>query len=254
MIPQERYEKILYLLKQKNVLKIEELVTSFGISVETARRDLNYLEKEGFIKKVYGGATLVKPMITEPVSSERLAQHTDEKRAIGKKCSEFINDGDSVLLEIGTTTLQVAKHIKEKKKLTIVTNSIYVINELIDTSFDLYMIGGKVRHEEWSVSGSVSLLELEQFHFNKAIIGAGAVTAKNGISDYNIEESLVRKKIIERSKEIILVADHSKFGFDAFMHVCPIESIDIIVTGKDLSQEIISEFQELNVQLVLAEE
>ncbi|MEG1584913.1 MAG: DeoR/GlpR family DNA-binding transcription regulator [Anaerovorax sp.] len=117
MLPQERYESILKLFTTTTIVKVEDLMKEFGVSVETARRDLNFLEKEGLIKKIYGGATLINKAITEPLSNDRLTSHLLEKESIGKKCSEFINDGDSVLIEIGTTTLQVAKAIRNKKKL-----------------------------------------------------------------------------------------------------------------------------------------
>lgn len=253
MLPQERYENILKLFANTTVVKVEDLMKSFDVSVETARRDLNFLEKEGLIKKIYGGATLINKALTEPISNDRLASHSTEKEAIGKKCSEFINDGDSILLEIGTTTLQVAKAIKHKKNLTVITNSIYVINELLGSDINLYIIGGKIRHEEKAISGAVSMFELDNFHITKAIIGAGAITAQYGISDYNIEESLIRKKIIERSKQVFLVADNSKFGFDSLVHVCPISAIDLIITGRGLDNKLIKSFEDANANIVFAD-
>lgn len=253
MLPQERYYNILELLKVNNIIKIEDIMSSFNISVETARRDLNYLEKEGFIKKIYGGATLVDKPLLEPAGDDRLASNLKKKEAIGKKCSEFINEGDSILIEIGTTTLQVAKAIKDIKNLTVITNSIYVINELIGTTINLYVIGGKIRHEEKAISGAVSMFELDNFHVTKAIIGAGAVTVDNGVSDYNIEEALVRRKIIERSKEIFLVADSSKFGSNSLVHVCSMSDIDLVITDNDLDNKFIKAFQESNIKLVLAD-
>lgn len=252
MLPQERYNKILMLMSTSNVIKIENLITEFNISVETARRDLNHLEKQGLIRKIYGGAVLINPFVVEPLSSERLTANLSNKELIGKKCSEFISDGDSILLEVGTTTLQVAKAIKEKHNLTIITNSVYVINELMDTDFTIYVLGGKIRHEEKSISGAESLFELDHFHISKAIIGAGAVTAENGISDYNIEEAMIRKKLITRSKQVILVADSTKFGHDALINVCPISSVDMIITDKDLDNDSLIKFSEMGTNLIFA--
>lgn len=221
-------------------------------NTDTARRDLNYLEKQSLIRKIYGGAVLINPFVVEPLSSERLTANLSNKELIGKKCSEFISDGDSILLEVGTTTLQVAKAIKEKRNLTIVTNSVYVINELMDTDFTIYVLGGKIRHEEKSISGAESLFELDHFHISKAIIGAGAVTAENGVSDYNIEEAMIRKKLITRSKHVILVADSTKFGHDALINVCPISSIDMIITDKDLDNDSLIRFSEMGTNLIFA--
>ncbi len=252
MLPQERYRLLMQYLQEHEIIKIDEMAELFDISIETARRDLNYLEKEGSIKKIYGGATLVRKEEKEPATAERLTKNLAEKTAIGKKCAEFIHDGDSVLLEVGTTLLQVAKALKDKRNLTVITNSIHVVNELLETDFDIYMIGGKVRRGEGSVSGAVSIYELENFHIGKAVISAGGITLEQGISDYNIEEALVRRKVVEQAKEVILTADSSKFGHNVLAQICPISAIDLVITGEALNPEILSRFQDANVNLVLA--
>ena len=109
MLPQERYNKLIEYLQKHEIIKIDQLMKLFDISIETARRDLNHLEKQGIIKKIYGGATLIKQEPKEPATSERLSKNLAEKKLIGKKCAEFINDGDSILIEVGTTTLQAAE-------------------------------------------------------------------------------------------------------------------------------------------------
>lgn len=181
-----------------------------------------------------------------------MSRNIAEKTAIGKKCAEFINDGDSILLEVGTTVLQAAKALKSKKNLSIITNSIHVINELMDTDFDIYIIGGKMRHGEGSISGAVSLFELENFHIQKAILSAGGITPEHGISDYNIEEVLVRKKVIEQACEVILVADSSKFGRDVPVHITPLSSIDTIITDNKIYPELLEKFREADANIVLA--
>ncbi|MEG0392792.1 MAG: DeoR/GlpR family DNA-binding transcription regulator [Anaerovoracaceae bacterium] len=251
LLPQERYNDLLLQLKEQKMIKVEEIMARYQISIETARRDLTALEKLGKIKKIYGGAALVEENLYESAADVRLMEHEEEKVRIGKKCSEFIHDGDAILLEIGTTTLQVARHIKQRKNLTVITNSIYIVNELIGTNIDLYVIGGKIRHEEKALSGAISTSEIENFNISKAIIGAGAVTAQNGISDYNIEEALIRKKIIARAKETYLVADHSKFGFDSLVNVCPITSLDLIITDSGLSPEETEAFHRQGANLIV---
>ncbi|MFQ8601710.1 MAG: DeoR/GlpR family DNA-binding transcription regulator [Anaerovoracaceae bacterium] len=252
MLPHERYQELIKYLKQHGIIKIDKLMDMFNISIETARRDLNYLERQGVIKKIYGGATLVEQEITEPATSERLLKNLPEKTSIGKKCAEFVNDGDSVLLEVGTTVLQTAKFLKTKKNLTIITNSIHAVNELMDTDFDIYIIGGKMRHGEGSISGAVSMFELENFHISKAVLSAAGITLEHGLSDFNIEEALVRRKVIEQAKEVILTADSSKFGRDVLAHICPISAVDLIITDDKLPDIILSRFEDANVNIVLS--
>lgn len=250
MLPHERYKKLVEYLSEHGIIKIDKMTEIFDISVETARRDLNYLEKQGIINKIYGGAALIEKEVKEPANAERMSRYIEEKTAIGRKCAEFINDGDSILIEVGTTTLKVAEAIRAKKNLTVITNSIPVANELIDTDFQLYIIGGKIRHDEGSISGAVSMLEMDNFHISKAILSAGGITAEHGLSDYNIEEALIRKKIIEQAKEVILVADSSKFGKDVLAHICPISDINLIITDKGLAHEEIRKFEEKNLKIV----
>lgn len=250
MLPQERYSKLIEYLQEHEIIKIDQIMSLFDISIETARRDLNHLEKQGIIKKIYGGATLMAPEAKEPATSDRLSRNLTEKVKIAKKCAEFIKDGDSILLEVGTTTLQVARALKEKRNLTVITNSIHVVNELMDTDFDIYIIGGKVRHGEGSISGALAIFELENFQISKAIIGGGGLTPERGLSDYNIEESLVRKKVVEKAMEVILVADHTKFGRDVLAHICPVSAIDLVITGKELEPELAAEFEAANVNLI----
>lgn len=252
MLPHERYSKLVEYLQKHRIIKVDQLMSFFGISIETARRDLNHLEKEGVIKKIYGGATLVSKEAKEPTTSDRMTRNLVEKSDIGKKCADFINDGDSVLIEVGTTTLQAARALKGKKNLIVITNSIHVVNELMDTNFEIYVVGGRVRHGEGSISGAVSMFELENFHISKAIISAGGVSVERGLSDYNIEEALVRKKVVEQAVETILVADNSKFGRDVLAHVCPLSAIDLVITGTGLNPEMIARFEDANVKLVLA--
>lgn len=252
MLPQERDKKLTEYLQEHEIIKIDQMVKLFGISIETARRDLTRLEKEGVIKKIYGGAMLITEEELEPTTLERLSKNLTEKTAIGKKCAEFIHDGDSILLEVGTTILQAAKALKNKKRLKVVTNSIHVVNELMGTDSEIYMIGGKVRHGEGSISGALSIADLENFQIGKAIISAGGVTLERGLSDYNVEEALVRRKVVEQAKESILVADSSKFGHDVLAHVCPISAINLIITDSKLDPALIAKFEAANSNLVLA--
>lgn len=253
MLPHERYQEIIKYLKIHGIIKIDELMDMFGVSIETARRDLGYLEKEGLIKKIYGGAALIEKEATEPATSERFSRNIAEKAAIGQKCAEFIQDGDSVFLEVGTTVLQVAKAIKDKKNLTVITNSIHVANELMDTDFEIYIIGGRMRRGEGSMSGAVSIYQVENFHSGKVIVGAGGVTLENGLSDFNIEEALVRKKVIEQAKEVILAADSTKFGRDMMAHICPVSAVDLIVTNPSLPSPLLTQFENAGINIVFAE-
>ena len=133
MQPAERYDLIIQMLSNQEMVTIPELMSKFDISIETVRRDLNYLEKQQFIKKVYGGAILFNRTGSIFDSSTRMGENASEKAAIGKKCAELIHDGETIYLGPGTTVMHVAKNLKEHHGLTVVTDSLYVAIEILST-------------------------------------------------------------------------------------------------------------------------
>lgn len=252
MLPSERQKKFLHLLSIKDVISISDFMTEFAVSVETVRRDLSILEKQGKIEKVYGGAKLKRSMLSEPAMQERMLGKLKEKDLIGKKCSELIDDGDCIFIDSGSTTYHISKHIENKKNLTIITNSIAVVNELINTDFEIIIIGGKIRHEERSVVTFDYIFNFSELNIQKSFVCAGGITAENGISDFNMEEVVTRKKIIERSKTVYVAADSSKFGRDVMISIAPLDKIDFIITDSSLSKNLINSFKKSKTLLIMA--
>lgn len=254
MLPSERQKKMVDLLSTKDVITIPDFVTTFNISVETVRRDLALLEKQGHIQKVYGGAKLKDNSFGEPTLESRLINKLLQKEAIGKKCSEFINDGDCIFIDSGSTTFQIAKQLANKKNLTIITSSIPVVNELINTDFEIIIIGGKIRHDERSVVTYDYMFNFSELNIQKSFIGAGGITVEKGISDFNMQEAVTRKKIIERSKEIFVAADSSKFHRDVTISIATLDKIDYIITDSHLSRNAANGFKKTKTTLILAED
>lgn len=254
MLPSERHEKLIELLASKNIVTIPEFMAVFNVSVETVRRDLSILEKQGKIEKVYGGAKLKEISYAEPSMEKRMISRLQQKEWIGKKCCEFINDGDCIFIDSGTTLYYIAKHLTNKKNLTVITNSIPVVNELMNTDFDIIIIGGMIRQSERSVVTHDYLFDFSVLSIQKSFLCAGGVSVENGVTDYNMQEVITRKKIIERSKQIFVVADSSKFGCDVTIGVTPLSKIDYIITDSGLNKSLASRFNKYKVKLVLAEE
>jgi DeoR family transcriptional regulator, fructose operon transcriptional repressor len=252
MLPVERQKKFLDLLSIKDVISISDFMAKFKISIETVRRDLTILEKQDKIEKVYGGARLKKSMLSEPAMEERMVNKLKEKDWIGKKCSEFIDDGDCIFIDSGSTTYHIAKHIKSKKNLTIITNSIAIVNELINTNFEIIIIGGKIRHEERSVVTFDYIFNFSQLNIQKSFICAGGVTVENGISDFNMQEAVTRKKIIERSKKIYVAADSSKLGRDVMISIASLDKINFVITDSLVNKINLKRFEKCKTSLILA--
>lgn len=253
MLPSERQKKILDLLLTKEVVTISELITEFNISIETVRRDLAILEKQGSIQKVYGGAKIKESTFSEPTMESRMVNRLLQKESIGKKCCEFINDGDCIFIDSGSTTYHIAKHLTNKKNLTIITNSIPVVNELMNTDFEIIIIGGKLRHNERSVVTYDYIFDFSQLNIQKSFICAGGITVENGVSDFNMQEAVTRKIIIERSKEVFVAADSSKFDRDVTISIAALNKINYIITDSNLSKNTGNSFKKTATKLILAE-
>lgn len=253
MIPSERQKKYLDLLSTKDVVTIVEFIEIFNVSVETVRRDLSILEKHGKIQKVYGGAKIKNPTLGELSMEKRMTNKLLQKDSIGKKCSEFIEDGDCIFIDSGSTTYHIAKHIKNKKNITIITNSIPVVNELMNSDFEIIIIGGKIRHTERSVVTYDYIFNFSQLNILKSFICAAGITVDNGISDFNMQEAVTRKTIIERSKQVFITADSSKFGKNATINIAPLDKIDYIITDSYLDKNRMNSFKKIKTVIILAE-
>lgn len=228
-------------------------MNTFDVSIETIRRDLTILEKNGKIEKVYGGAKIKDLLYIEPAMENRMVTNLPQKECIAKKCCEFINDGDCIFIDCGTTPYYISKFLKSKNNLTVVTDSLTVVNELIHTDFDVIIIGGMVRKSEHSIVSFDYLFDFSILSIQKCFLCAGGLTADHGLSDYNMQDVVTRKIIIERSKEVFVAADSSKFGRDVTINVAPISKIDYIVTDSGLSKAMASSYKNQEVRLIIAE-
>ena len=253
MFPLERQKKIIEILMFKKVQKLPELAEELNISIDTLRRDINLLDKQGKIKKIYGGIKLVESEFAESPMDARMVGHLEEKKMIAQKCSEYINDGDCIYLDSGSTTYQIAKYIKNKKNLTVITNSIPVVNELMNSAVELIIIGGKVRLNEQSVIAYDYLFNFSELNILKAFICASGITLEKGISDYNLEEAQTRKKIIDLSKEVYVAADHTKFGKDVTIGIASLDKIGYIITDLNIDRSYLQKFKTKRTSLIIAE-
>lgn len=251
MLAQERYNVILEMLEMNKIVKVPELCEKFNVSIETVRRDLEFLEQEGKLKRVYGGAVLNNKSSAEPSYNTRSTKNAKEKVKIGKKTAELISDGETLMIDLGTTTLEVARHLKNKKNLTVITNCMTIAQELVDVpTFRVILPGGILRPNELALSGFISEQFMKEFNVDKTIIGVGGITIDTGVSDYHLEETRVRKIMIEKGKQIIAVADHSKFGIKALVNVCSINEVDVIVTNDKLKSSIANEYIEQGIKVI----
>lgn len=251
MLQDERLEEILSLLKSNQTVKIIDLAERFSVTRETIRRDLYELESRGQARKVHGGAVIQKAGF-EPPYAARNDSNVNEKEAIAEKAAELVEDGDSLFIDLGTTTLMFARHLKKRTGLKVITNSVLLAMELVDhPSAKVILCGGELRAGEYSLSGSVAARNMEAFYADKAFIGVGGLTVESGITDYHVEEAEIRRLMIDRAKETVALADASKFGVIAFAKIADLQLIDTIVTDNGADPDMVRKLRDTGVQVML---
>lgn len=253
VISSERQQKILEMLREKTIIKISDIAKTFSVSIETARRDIHALASKNLCKKIYGGASLISSVPYELSYSSREVINRQEKISIGTKAAELITEDKTIILDVGTTIIELARRIKNKKNITVLTNSLSIINELASTDISLHIMGGKLNSNFLTMTGSFTLSALKHFFVDIAFIGAGGITLEDGVSDYNIEEAQVRRFSIERSNRTVLLVDSSKFENNAFAMVCSLKDIDTIVTDWKINPKIVKSLRDMKIEVLIAD-
>lgn len=234
---EQRKKIILERLRLEGQVKVSDLSLRCAVSEETVRRDLLQLEEAGQAKRVYGGAILEKRTSYEPPYLLRQQVRAKEKALIGSRAAALIASGDTIAIDVGTTTLELAKAIAEVERLTVLTNSIAVAYHLMESlnegrfSGQIIVIGGQLNPEQQSLSGTLGEQMMAQFRVDKAFVSVGGLSMKRGISDYDLNETLVSRRMMEAAAQTIVLADDSKFDKEAFVEIAPIRSVNAIVSN-----------------------
>jgi DeoR/GlpR family transcriptional regulator of sugar metabolism len=250
--PNERQKKILGLLEQRENARVSELSELLGVSVATIRRDLNKLREMGEIKRFHGGAVISLPSAPEPPVIQRSGENIAEKERIGKVAATLVQDGDVIFIGSGTTALEVARNLVGSKNLTVITNALTVINMLSNVeSITLVTTGGIFRRSELSFIGHLAEHALSELRPQKVIMGIRAISLQDGLTNDYLPEVNTDRAIIHAASEVIVVADHSKFGKVSTAFVAPISAIHKLVTDDKASKEIIASIQAQGVDVIV---
>ncbi len=240
---------ILDYINEKGNVTVQEFMEKLGSSKATINRDLSTLEKEGKLVRVTGGAVSNKFKLTyEPKQLEKEKTQKEYKEKIGAKALEYIKDGMTIILDSGTTTLALAKKISESRSfsdITVVTNDLKVGMTLANNkAVHLVILGGQLRNSMFSLSGLLTLKGLECVNADLFFLSADAVDIRKGVSNANFDEVEVKQKMMESGKEIILLADYTKFSSHKIAKVCSLEEINKIITDKRITDREVSQIME----------
>lgn len=250
MFAEERKIKIAKMISDGKSVRVAELANFFGVSESTIRRDLISMENRGNILRTHGGAVGNVNTQFEPSFFEKQEKHADMKEYIGKIAAGIIKDGDTVIIDSGTTTQYIAKYIRAKN-ITVITNSVPLSSELSDREdIEVITTGGMVRPNTKAMIGPIAEMVLKQFRVDKTFIGANGISIECGVTTPNIIEANTKKAMIEAAKKVYIVADSSKFYEVTFSFVCSVKDIDCIITDSGLSDQEAERYRQLGVDIM----
>lgn len=243
LLAQERKEIILQTLFREGKVKVLSMAEQLGVSSETIRRDLDALEAEGRLYRVYGGAVRSGYEHGEPTFQQRTELYVDAKKKIGERAAELIEDGDTIALDVGTTMMELAKSIVGKKNLTILTNSLPIASCLSEAlqhnrfTGKVFVLGGELNPEQQSLTGPLCEQIMGQFYLNKAFLSIGGLSLAGGVTDYDLNEAYISRQFAKSAREVIVLADQSKIGVQAFTQIAPLDDVDLIVSDQEAPKD-----------------
>lgn len=254
MLRMERLERIVQLTEENEVVTIKDLIKEIGTSPATTRRDIDLLASEGRLIKTRGGAASAKRYASvEPPYKVKSVLNIEEKMRIASRAVEIIEDGDHISIDSGSTCLEFAKKLNSTMNLQVVTNDLLVALEITrNINTNLIMAGGLMRKGYYASYGHFCTDILKVIQVQKAFIATDAVDCQRGLMSYIPDDIEIKKMMIDMGAEVILLCDHSKFETPAYINICPLSKINMIITGKELNKAALHclREQKINVELV----
>lgn len=251
----ERRADIIQILNTKNRVMISELCERYGLSEVSIRKDLEILKKRNLLLRIRGGAIRVPSTIggnDARIDAKRLFYYK-QKRAIGKRAASLINENETIIIDSGTTTMEIAKNLQNFKNLTIITNAIDIALEVSKYDrFNVILLGGHLRGSSLSTVGPLAESVLKVCYCDKLFLGVDSFSIEKGISTPNLEEANINQTMISMAKECIAVFDSSKFDKRSFAFIAQVKEINAIVTDEDIPPKIFSELTHRNMQVHVA--
>jgi DeoR/GlpR family transcriptional regulator of sugar metabolism len=241
-------------IQENRQATVSELSQLFNVSEVTIRRDLLELANQGELYRVHGGAIAVSPSAHEPPVVKRMGQMDRCKLGIAHAAARLISDGDSVFIGSGSTSVYVARQLTDRKDLTVITNALTVATELASAAgVTVVVTGGMMRPSELSLIGHITEQALLEVRVDKIIIGIPAISVEHGLTNDYLPEVMTDRTIIEMASELILVADHTKFGKVGMAFVAPLTRVTSLVTDSEADEEMLATIEDMGVRVIVAE-
>lgn len=252
MLKSARQTQIRKLVEANGHVTVSELNRLLDVSEATIRRDLEALAESGWVRRTHGGAIRVTRAGKEPPILQRQSKYQAEKQLIGQRAAALVEEGQTVFLGSGTTVHEVARNIRHVPDLTVITNALNVVNELVECdNVELVVIGGMFRQSELSMVGHIAEQAIREFRADKVIMGMRGIDPEHGFTSDYLPEAITDRAILSIAPCNIIVADHSKLGRVSTVFLAPIATAHTLVTARTAPPEIVSEIEELGLEVQL---
>ena len=244
-----RQNKILSLLGKNDEVSVKDLAAELDVSSVTIRQDLNFLESEGLLKRIHGGAVLKDA----DDLANRLGINYQKKLKIARKAATYVNEGETILIESGSINALLARELSRKKNVKIITTNVFIARQFRNNKeVTIILLGGLYQHQSETLVGKITKACIDQININKAFIGIDGYNSKSGFTLRDLYRAEISSYIVEKSREVFIVTDSTKFGKTELTNVCYPKDIQHIATDKDLVPVFKEEFIEAGVDLILA--
>ncbi|VBB06603.1 lacr bacterial regulatory protein hth signature [Lucifera butyrica] len=250
MLGIERRQKITERIQRDRKVYVSTLSELFGVTEETVRRDLEKLENEGILSRTYGGAISNQHTNEDLSFPARTSLNFEAKQLIAAKAAALINDRDTIMVDASTTCLELMHALKEKKGLTVITNSVKITHDFMDANFNIISTGGSLRSHSCALVGPVAVNTLANYYVDVAVISCKGLSLAKGIMESNEPESEFKKRLIQQAGKTILLADHTKFNKTAFVKLMDFAALDYIVTDQAPAGEWLELFNKYNIKVL----
>jgi DeoR/GlpR family transcriptional regulator of sugar metabolism len=249
----ERQEQILKYVNKKRKASVKELSDYLNVSKVTIRRDLDELVEKGLVIKIHGGVLSINNNLSYEIPfKKKLNVNVEEKRKIGTTAARFIEDGEVIILDAGSTTLEVARHL-DRKNVTVITNDIKIAVEIAQKpNIKLIVTGGILERSVYTLIGPNAEDFLSKIHVNKTFLGADAISLEHGITNRTLQEVPIKRAMIKAADEVIVVADHSKLNKRVFASLCNLNEIKKLIIDK-IDEDFKQALSEIGVEVILAD-
>jgi DeoR family transcriptional regulator, aga operon transcriptional repressor len=251
----DRRMKILKKLSLHDQVFVNELSKEFGVSEVTIRNDLEQLESKNLLIRARGGAMSTTQVVSQDLQlGEKHKLNMNEKSRIGKAAAKLINDSDAVIIDSGTTTLEVVKNLASNlNNVTIISNALNIANQLVSSSnINLIIPGGILRKNSLSLIGPLAEKSFKNFYVDKVFLGVDGFNTMHGISTPNIEEASLNQIMIDIAREVIVVADSSKFLRKSLAFICKLDRIDTVITDSGISDDDKKRLEDAGIKVIIA--